>query len=103
MSTEYVLGKLGDLPERRGIAVSAGKRTVAVFRISDRVYAVNNTCPHKGASLCEGWLDAEHGIVNCPWHNWPWRLETGEFDVDPRERIRTYRVDVVDDTVILHV
>ena len=103
MSREYVVGKLEDLPQGRGIAVDAGGRTIAVFRVGDRVYALHNRCPHKGASLCDGRVDAEQGLVNCPWHNWPWQLETGTFAVDPRERIRTYGVRVVDDTVILSV
>jgi NAD(P)H-dependent nitrite reductase small subunit len=103
MSTEYVVGKLQDLPQGRGIAVSAGKRVIAVFRVGDRVYAMHNRCPHKGASLCDGLVDAERGQVRCPWHNWPWQLDSGAFAVDPREHIRTYDVRVVDDTVILRV
>ena len=103
MGKEYVVGKLQDLPQGRGVAVSAGNRTIAVFRIGDQVYAVHNRCPHKGASLCDGRVDPEQRQVNCPWHNWPWQLDSGAFAVDPRERIRTYDVQVVDDTVILRI
>ena len=49
---------------------------VAVFRTGDdRVFALDNACPHKGGPLAEGIV---HGhSVTCPLHNWVFSLETG--------------------------
>jgi NAD(P)H-dependent nitrite reductase small subunit len=97
--TEYVVGKVDDIPPGKAIAVAAGHRTIAVFRVGDRFFALSNVCPHKGASLCEGVI--EDGVVRCPWHHWNWRLVDGTLESDPRQRVRTYEVAVDGDEVIL--
>jgi len=34
-------------------------RSIGVFNVDGRYYALRNTCPHAGAPLCEGTLSAE--------------------------------------------
>ena len=50
---------------------------IGVFRTEDdRIFAINNSCPHKGGPLSQGIV---HGhSVTCPLHNWVIGLETGE-------------------------
>jgi 3-phenylpropionate/trans-cinnamate dioxygenase ferredoxin subunit len=100
---EYVVGKLDDIPEGKGIAVEAGQRTIAVFRVAGKLYAVANRCPHKGASLCEGEVVCEDGIVRCPWHHWNWQLGDGKLETDPRQGLRTYPIAVDGDDVVVTV
>jgi nitrite reductase (NADH) small subunit len=99
---EYLLGTLADIPEGQGRAFQAGSKTVAVFRSNGKVYAVANRCIHKGASLCDGALSRDGKVVRCPWHNWPFDLETGGHCLDPSERLRTYTVKLDGDAVILY-
>jgi nitrite reductase (NADH) small subunit len=98
---EYIVGKVGDIAPGTAVAVTAGRHTVAVFRIGDAFFAVNNACPHKGASLCDGEVMPAEGMVRCPWHHWNWRLGDGRLESDPRQRLRTYEVAVEGDEVIL--
>lgn len=99
----YSIGKLSEIPNGGSIAVQAGRRTLAVFRIDDEVFAVSNTCPHKGASLCEGIVIVKDAVVRCPWHHWNWALRDGKLDADERQAIRTYEVSIEDDEVIVKV
>jgi NAD(P)H-dependent nitrite reductase small subunit len=99
--TEYVVGKIDDIPPGTAIAVTAGPRTIAVFRVGDRFFALSNVCPHKGAALCDGEVLISDAIVRCPWHHWNWRLADGTLESDPRQRVRTYEVAVDGDEVIL--
>jgi nitrite reductase (NADH) small subunit len=99
--TEYIVGKVEDIPSGTAIAVQAGRRTIAVFRVGDDFFAVNNACPHKGASLCDGEVVIEDKIVRCPWHHWNWQLDGGKLQSDPRQGLRTYEVAVDGDEVIL--
>jgi nitrite reductase (NADH) small subunit len=99
--TDYVVGKLDDIPAGTAVAVQAGRRTIAVFRIGNDFFAVNNTCPHKGASLCDGEIIIEEKIVRCPWHHWNWQLEDGKLQSDGRQGLRTYQVAVDGDEVIV--
>lgn len=98
---EYIVGKLADLPDGRGVAVEAGRRTVAVFRIGTEVFATANSCPHKGGSLSEGEVLCQEKIVRCPWHHWNWRLDDGALEPDPRQRLRLFDVAVEGDDVIV--
>lgn len=99
--SEYIVGTLDDIAPGTAVAVQAGSRTVAVFRVGDEFFAVANTCPHKGASLCEGEVIASERIVRCPWHHWNWRLDGGRLESDPRQRLRTYEIAVEGREVIL--
>lgn len=100
---EYVVGKVDEIPDGKGIAVQAGRRTIAVFRIGREFFAIHNTCPHKGASLCEGTVVCEEKVVRCPWHHWNWSLESGKLEPDPNQGLRTYEVAVDGDDVIVRV
>jgi NAD(P)H-dependent nitrite reductase small subunit len=99
--TDYVVGKIDEIPAGTAIVVQAGRRTIAVFRVGDDFFAVNNTCPHKGASLCDGEIIVEEKIVRCPWHHWNWQLEDGKLQSDGRQGLRTYQVAVDGDEVIV--
>ena len=99
--TEYIIGKVDDIPSGTVIAVQAGRRTIAVFRIGDDFFAINNACPHKGASLCDGEIMLDEKIVRCPWHHWNWQLDDGKLQSDPRQGLRSYEIEVDGDEVIL--
>jgi nitrite reductase (NADH) small subunit len=53
------------------------EQDIAIFRTrDDSVFAINNSCPHKGGTLSEGIV---HGHkVTCPLHSWVISLEDGE-------------------------
>lgn len=49
---------------------------VSVYHVGGRLHAIADTCPHAGASLCEGELDGD--IVTCPRHGSQFRVTDGE-------------------------
>ena len=98
---EYVVGTVDEFPAGKAVAVQAGRRTIAVFRLGNDFFAIANTCPHKGASLCDGEIIVDERIVRCPWHHWNWRLDDGTLESDPRQRVRIYAVAVDGNEVIV--
>ena len=48
---------------------------IALYHLGGNLYAVADTCPHAGASLCEGEL--EGAVVTCPWHGSQFRVTDG--------------------------
>jgi nitrite reductase (NADH) small subunit len=98
---EYVVGRVDDIRPGTAVAVQAGHHVIAVFRLGERFFAVNNACPHKGASLCDGEIMVADKVVRCPWHHWSWRLGDGSLESDPRQRLRTFEVAVEGDAVIV--
>ena len=93
--------KVGDVPEGAGKTVTVGDRLVAVFRCDGQVHAIDDTCPHMGASLGAG--DLENGIVTCPWHAWRFRVTDGTWADNPRIKIPCYPVRVVGDEIQVQV
>ena len=72
-----------------GKEVTAGE---ALFRVDDRLYALDNACLHVGGPLAEGLV--EEGCVTCPWHEWRYRLEDGRRIGLGDLAVASYRVRV---------
>ena len=84
-------------------------RAIVVFNLGGEFFALNNRCPHRGGSLCQGrqtGLVESDGpgnyrysrpgeIIRCPWHGWEFDIRTGQSWCDPtRVRARPYTVSV---------
>jgi nitrite reductase (NADH) small subunit/3-phenylpropionate/trans-cinnamate dioxygenase ferredoxin subunit len=94
VSTWYPAAKIDQLPEGECLAVEAGGLTVALFNVKGAVYALDNTCPHAGGPLGEGFLSGL--IIECPWHGWRYDVRTGERPENPEFRVACYEVKVED-------
>jgi NAD(P)H-dependent nitrite reductase small subunit len=92
--SEHRVASVEDVPEGGGIAVDVGDRRIAIFRYRDVLFALDETCPHRGAPLHQGTIT--DGIVMCPWHQWRFELETGCSPVNPLSKVSRYPVRVVD-------
>ncbi|MEJ2860744.1 Rieske (2Fe-2S) protein [Actinomycetospora flava] len=103
------VSRLDEFPPGERRIVENGRRSIGVFRVGDRFYAVNNHCPHQGGPLCLGrtvpWVssttpgdyrvDGDDALVACPWHGWEYDLATGQSFLGPGEPpVRTYGVSV---------
>ena len=79
-----------------------GERLVAVFRFQGEYFAINDLCPHMGASLGAGYLD-EEGAVTCPWHAWRFNVCNGTWCDNPRLKTDTFEVRVEGDEIQVRV
>jgi len=75
-------GTLDEIPRGGARAVKTLFGEIGLFRTrDDRVFALDNLCPHKGARLSMGTLegDAATGeVVVCPFHAWRFNLADGK-------------------------
>jgi nitrite reductase/ring-hydroxylating ferredoxin subunit len=65
---------------------------ILVARVNGQLFAIEDSCPHSGWSLCEGAI--ENGRVICPGHGWEIDLATGEVVTAVGEGERALRYDV---------
>lgn len=93
--------RLVDLSDQEGKTCKVGNKLIALFRDGDQVQAIDDTCPHMGASLAGGYV--ENGIVTCPWHAWRFRLSDGAWADNPRLKIGAYPARVEGDEVQIQV
>lgn len=96
---DLVVCKVGDIPAGGSKLVTVNQKDVAVFYVDDAYYAIDDCCPHAGASLSAG--PVENGIVTCPWHYWRFRLTDGAWADNPRIKTGCYQVRVEGDRVLL--
>lgn len=100
MTNWIEIGRVSDIPRRGARCVNTPTGKIAVFRTAeDRIYAIENRCPHKGGPLSEGIV---HGAsVTCPLHNWVFDLESGQALGADEGQVKTYPVDVVDGRIFM--
>ena len=86
----HTVAKVGDIVTNEGRAFVVGKRIVAVFFDGTDYRAIDDTCPHMGASLAQGrFCD---NSVTCGWHAWCFSLEDGTWIDNPRLQIDTFEI-----------
>ncbi|MAT68664.1 MAG: nitrite reductase [Planctomycetaceae bacterium] len=98
MSEFVTVAKVGSIPENQGGTFKVGDRLVAVFHWQGAYHAIDDLCPHMGASLGAGCVD-EHGAVACPWHAWRFAVTDGTWCDNPRIKIDAFEVRVVGDDI----
>jgi nitrite reductase (NADH) small subunit/3-phenylpropionate/trans-cinnamate dioxygenase ferredoxin subunit len=101
MAEYHTVCKVGDVPEGQARAVQVAGRLVALFCVGGQYHAIDDVCPHMGASLSEGCV--ENGVVTCPWHAWRFRLADGAWADNPRLKIGSYPVRTEGDAVQVEV
>jgi nitrite reductase/ring-hydroxylating ferredoxin subunit len=77
------------------------RRTIALVRNGERVYAVLDACPHKGGSLSDGQVSAARCEIICPWHRFRFDLDTGKSVTNSELGVRTFPARVEDGQVLV--
>jgi len=75
---------------------------VAVVRVGDDVYAINDVCSHANVSLSEGEVWCDELELECPKHSSAFSLVTGVPSTLPATQpVAVYDASVVDGHVIV--
>jgi nitrite reductase (NADH) small subunit/3-phenylpropionate/trans-cinnamate dioxygenase ferredoxin subunit len=91
------VAKVGEIPVGEGQAFAVNGRMVAVFNEDGKYSAIDDFCPHMGASLAGGYL--EKGTVTCPWHAWRFCIHDGKWLDNPKVGVDAFEVRVVGDEI----
>jgi nitrite reductase/ring-hydroxylating ferredoxin subunit len=76
-----------------------GKK-ICFARTAQGLFAVNDKCPHNGASLGNGYCTTENTIV-CPLHRYHFDLKTGRAKSGLGDVVDTYPIEVRADGVFV--
>jgi NAD(P)H-dependent nitrite reductase small subunit len=95
----YKVASVGEIPLGAGRLVVVAEQEIAMFNFNGEYYAISDMCPHRGASLAEGFLDG--GKVFCPLHCFDFNLKTGECATVPSLRVQTYEVKIVGEDIFI--
>lgn len=97
MSDYETVGSVDEFEDGKGRAFAINGRMVAVFRLGNEFRAIDDLCPHMGASLAEGFVEDE--TVTCPWHAWRFCINDGTWCDNPKVKTDSFSVRVVDGKV----
>lgn len=90
-----------EFAEGQGRTVEAAGRWIALFRIGDAFYAVDNACPHMAGPLGAGRLDGF--AVTCPLHHWRIDVRTGRSPTNEHVRVARFETRVEDGWVLIRI
>ncbi|HAA71693.1 MAG: nitrite reductase [Planctomycetaceae bacterium] len=97
MSEFTTVAKTADIPQGTGSAFPVNGRMVAVFNEEGQFFAIDDICPHMGASLAAGHV--ENGSVSCPWHAWRFCIRDGTWCDNPKIGVDRFDLRVVEDEI----
>jgi nitrite reductase (NADH) small subunit/3-phenylpropionate/trans-cinnamate dioxygenase ferredoxin subunit len=93
MSDFTKVAEAKDLPAGKSTCVEFGGQKVALFNVEGTIYAMGDSCTHRGGPLSQGEVDGK--VVTCPWHGATFDLTTGRATGPPASAaVKCYRVRV---------
>ena len=119
-----VVATVDEIPpgERKLIVPFRGEAGIGVFNVNGSFYALRNVCPHNVGPLCTGRVSGravaeatvsddpaglryirDGEIIRCPWHQWAFEIATGRCLADPSIRVKTFKVRVDGNNVLVEV
>jgi nitrite reductase/ring-hydroxylating ferredoxin subunit len=102
MTDSFVrIADLNQLPDGAGKVFRLHGRLIALFRVSNSVFALDNACPHRDGPLGDGRLDGL--LVTCPSHGWQIDVATGICQGRPGRRVNTYPVKIDGDAILIQL
>ena len=98
-SDQIPVGAVDELgPGQRKLAFING-RGIVLFNIDGTIHAIDNACPHQGASVANGHLDG--CLLSCPAHGLRFDLRTGCMPGAGGLSLTTFTVRVIDEKLFV--
>jgi nitrite reductase/ring-hydroxylating ferredoxin subunit len=75
---------------------------ICVTRTEKGFYAVQDKCPHNGASLSKGFCNTKNEII-CPLHRYSFDLESGRATSGAGFALKKYPIDITPEGVFVGI
>ena len=94
------LASASEIREGTPFPVELDGNPIALYRVGDRIHALDDMCTHEFALLSEGFV--EGGTIECPLHAAQFEIATGRCLCGPAaEDLRSYEVRLEGDDVFV--
>ena len=101
MSRQIMVGTVDELPPGRRKLTFIDGRSIVLFNIDGTLCAIDNACPHNGASLASGQLDG--CVQRCPAHGLRFDVRSGSMAAPGGLSLTTLPLEAVDGKLIVSV
>jgi 3-phenylpropionate/trans-cinnamate dioxygenase ferredoxin subunit len=69
-------------------------KSLALFNVDGQLFAIDDSCPHQGASLCGGRLEGR--VIQCCAHGLRFDLHSGYLLNSKLVKVTNYPVEIID-------
>ena len=91
-----------DIPAGNGICVEVEGKSIALFHINGKFFAIDDACTHAGGNLSEGSLEGE--VVTCPWHGATFDVKNGKALTAPAfDDLQSYPVHIQGEDICIEI
>ncbi|HMD44439.1 MAG TPA: Rieske (2Fe-2S) protein [Candidatus Acidoferrum sp.] len=84
--------KIGELPAGTVREFQIEGKALALANVAGKIYAINNTCLHRGGPLGQGTLEGK--VLTCPWHGWQFDVTSGKVLENPQAGVDCYATEL---------
>ena len=101
MTREVLVGTADELAPGQRKLVFVDGRSIVLFNIEGQMHAIDNSCPHNGASLASGTL--EGCMLRCPAHGLRFDVRSGCMPGAGGLKLTTFPVRTVEGKLLVNV
>jgi NAD(P)H-dependent nitrite reductase small subunit len=102
MSNFVSVAEVSDFDNQSAKCVEVEGKSIALFKLGEEFYAIDDTCTHAGGPLSEGNIEGDE--IECPWHGAHFNIRSGKVTLDPAdEDVNTYDVRLSGDVIEIDV
>lgn len=97
----FDVAPLEDLPIGKSNVFEVAGRLIGLFNCDGEILAIDDLCPHAGASLSAGYLEDE--VITCPLHAWRFNVRDGTWCDNPLLKVQSYQVKVENERIFVGI
>ena len=102
MSKFVTVAKVCDFDDQLAKCIEVAGKSIALFKLGDEFFVIDDTCTHQGGPLSEGNIEGDE--IECPWHGAHFNIRSGKVILDPAEEdVSTYDVRLSGDVIEIDV
>ena len=102
MSKLVKVATIEEMTDQSAKCVEVEGQKIALFDVDGELYALSDTCTHRGGPLSEGERDGTE--VVCPWHGARFDVKTGTVVGPPATTgVKSYPVKVTGTDILIEV
>ena len=102
MPNSVSVAKVSDFDDQPAKCVEVAGKKVALFKLGDEFFAIDDTCTHVGGPLSEGTIDGDE--IECPLHGAHFNIRTGQVTGGPAsDDVSKYNVRLSGDEIEIEV
>ena len=91
-----------EMAEQPVKCVEVDGKNIALFDVQGEIFALSDTCTHRGGPLSEGELEGT--TVTCPWHGAQFDVRTGGVVGPPAATcVKSYPVKVTGKDIVIEI